>query len=129
MIILGHPLIPFAPLYYVESINEIKHTPPGSLLWLGGFAQAQALIGHCRTNNLKFALHAASLKEALLANAQEAAYIVVDHAIAGNVQKAADTYLFESRILVPVSDDNELEKVAEAGIDGVLFESAIIVSI
>jgi len=48
--------------------------------------------------------------------------------LASKLQKIAENYLFDAKILVPISNESEMEIVAEAGIDGVIFQDAIIFS-
>ncbi|SFP91126.1 hypothetical protein [Hydrogenimonas thermophila] len=128
MIIIGHPDIPFDPLYYVESIEEIVKTPSNSTLWLGAFADAKEIAQHCYENHIAYGVMAESVNDALLANALHAQYILADHSLASKLQKIAENYLFDAKILVPISDESEMEIVAEAGIDGVIFQDAIIFS-
>jgi len=128
MIIIGHPDIPFDPLYYVESIEEIAKTPPNSTLWLGAFDTAKKIAKHCYENHIAYGVMAESVNDALFANALHAKYIVADIESAEILQKIAENYLFDAKILVPVSDENEMEIVAINGIDGVIFQDAIIFS-
>ena len=125
MIIIGHPDIPFDPLYYVDTVDEFAETPPNSTLWLGAFQEAKAVAKHCYENLIANAVMAESVNDALLANALHARYILADDVLAPKLQKIAETYLFDAKIMVPVSDENEMERVAEAGIDGVIFQTAI----
>jgi len=128
MIIIGHPDIPFDPLYYVETIEEISKTPSNSTLWLGIFASAKEIAKHCYENQIAFSVMAESVNDALLANALHARYILADESLASKLQKIAENYLFDAKILVPISDESEMEIIAEAGIDGVIFQDAIIFS-
>ena len=125
MLIVGHPDIPYEALYYVESIEEIAQTPSNAILWLGPYQETVDLAKHCQANGLRYGVMAQSLKDALLANALGAAYILVQFPLAEAVQKAADTYLFDAKVLVPIDEENEIESVAQAGIDGVIFQRAI----
>ena len=125
MIILGHPDIPFDPLYYVEEIEEIADTPSNSTLWLGPFKETKALAKHCRANGIAYAVMAESVLDALLANALHARYILSERVLAESLQKIAETYLFDAKILVPINDETEMESIAEVGIDGVIFQNAI----
>ena len=128
MIIIGHPDIPFEPLYYVETIEEIAKTPPNSTLWLGAFSDAKEIAKHCYENHIAYGVMAESVNDALFANALHARYILADHSLASKLQKIAENYLFDAKILVPISNESEMEIVAEAGIDGVIFQDAIIFS-
>ncbi len=126
MIIIGHEDIPFRPLYYVDGIEEIENTPAGSTLLLGPFGESKEIARHCYENGLRYAVTAESLKEALFANALNAEYILCSFELAPSIQKIAENYLFDAKIVVPVNDENELEAVAEEGIDGVIFKEAVI---
>ncbi len=125
MLVVGHPDIPYEPLHYVESVEEIAQTPPNAVLWLGPYREAVDLAKHCRAHGLRFAVMAETLTDAILANALHAAYILADDALAPMLQKTADTYLFDAKILVPVNEEEDMEAVAQAGIDGVIFQDAI----
>ncbi|WP_300795995.1 hypothetical protein [Helicobacter sp. UBA3407] len=37
------------------------------------------------------------------------------------MQKLAETYLFDAKILLCIQEEQEIEKTAECGIDGVIF--------
>ncbi len=128
MIVIGHPDVPYEPLRYVETAEEIADTPADSLLWLGLWSEAKELAAHCRENGLRYAVMAESVEEAVLANALHATFIVADAALAPTLQKVAETYLFDAKILVPLDDGASLEPVALEGIDGVLYQRAIVVS-
>jgi len=125
MIIIGHPDVPFDPFYYVEEIDDIPRTPPNCTLWLGPFKETKTLAKHCDENRLPYAVMVANIKEALLANALHAHYLLSDPKLAETLQKIADTYLFDAKILVPVNDENEMEQAAKLGIDGAIFQNAI----
>ncbi|WP_456382909.1 hypothetical protein [Hydrogenimonas sp.] len=125
MIIIGHPDIPYEPFYYVETIEEIAQTPSGATLWLGPYRQTVELARHCHQNGLPYGVMAESLTDALLANALGARYILASEPLASKVQKAAETYLFDAKVLVPVTDESDMEAVAQVGVDGIIFPQAI----
>ncbi len=126
MIIIGHEEIPFKPFYYVETVEEIENTPPGSVLWLGPFSKAKKIARHCYENRIGYAVMAESVKEALMANALHAGYIIVPAELAKKVQAVAETYLFDAKILLPISDEEEMESAAEIGLDGVIFKAGVV---
>jgi hypothetical protein len=125
MRIIGHPDIPYEPLYYVETVEEIAQTPPNAALWLGPYRDSVELAKHCMQNDIAYAVMAESLLDTLKANALKARYIVAAQPLDSQIQKEAETYLFDARILVPITEESEMEAVAEAGIDGVIFQNAI----
>jgi len=41
------------------------------------------------------------------------------------IQKIAENYMFDSKIIQPIKTDDEVEEVALKGIDGVIYEIVI----
>lgn len=126
MLLFGHPYIPSQRLFHVDEIEKIAHTPAGSLLLVTFAPNALDLITHMRANALSFALEVASLKEAIFAHNLGAAYIVTTPALAKTIQKCAEHYLFDAKILCRAEGDDEIEELALEGIDGVLFAEAVV---
>ena len=126
MLIFGHPHLPSESFYHVEEIGAVASTPPGSTLLLQWNDKRRDLIEHCRINDLPFMLEVASVKEALFAEQLGARFILVENALAKSVQKIAETYLFDAKILTRIEDDDAIEAMAYEGIDGVVFAEAIV---
>ena len=66
-----------------------------------------------------------SIKESIYSNSMKAKYIICEEKIIDTVQKLAETYLFDSKILSYITSENEIEKLAIQGVDGVVFKSLI----
>lgn len=126
MLVFGHPHIASEKLYHVTSVEAIAHTPSNTCLLFTYDEDVFDLIEYAKENALEFALDVATLKEAIIAENLDAKYIILDHPIAKSVQRAADTYLFDAKILVHATDEENIEEIAEKGIDGVIFCEAII---
>jgi len=126
MLLFGHPRIINEKFYHVNSIEAIAHTPSNTCLLFSYDEEVFDLIEHARENDLAFALDIASLSEAIICENLNAKYLLVDDEIAKSVQTAADTYLFDSKVLVHIKDEKEIEALAEEGIDGAVFSQAII---
>lgn len=126
MLIFGHPMLPSPSLYHIDSIEAIASTPPNSTLVFVYSERNRDIILHCRDNNLSFALFVASVSEALFAENFGALFLVTDGALARSVQKVAETYLFDAKILAQISDEVQIEALAFEGIDGVIFAEAIV---
>ena len=124
MIILGHKLIPFNPLHRVTKIEEIKKTPSNSTI-LFAFIDEEVLR-YCKKQNISFALHVKSIKEACIANALKAKFIIVNHKLSKEVQSIATEYLFDTKILLQIEGETEIEIAAKSSIDGVIFKNAIL---
>ena len=126
MLLFGHPRIPNEKFYHVNSIEAVAHTPANSCLLFGYDEEVFELVEHARENDLPFALDIPTLTAAIICENLGAKYLLVSDTIAKSVQKAADTYLFDAKVLVHVKDEEEIEALAEEGIDGVVFSEAII---
>ena len=126
MLILGHPHIDHEKLYHINSIEAIEHTPSNSLLLFDFDAEVFELIEHAQTNALGFAVNVSSLKDAILAENLDATYILINTDLATSVQKVADTYLFDAKILVHAEDESLIEELASEGVDGLIFAEAVI---
>lgn len=126
MLLFGHPHIKNEKLYHVSSIEAIGHTPSNACLLFSYDEEVFELISHARANGIAFALDVSTLKEALIGENLDAKYLLLSEEICVRVQKAADTYLFDAKILVHVDDEDEIEHFADRGIDGAIFSQAII---
>ena len=126
MLIFGHRFIASPRFYHIDGIDTIAHTPGGSLLYLPFAEENLDIISHMTQNGLEFALEAASLREVVYAENLGAKFIIIDNELASEAQKCAENYLFDAKILCRIDDEDKIEVMAEAGIDGVLFTEAII---
>jgi len=126
MLIFGHPHIDAEKLYHVNSIEAIAHTPSNSVVLFDFNEEVYELINHAKENALEFALNISSLKDALFAENLDAKYLLCSYENALVVQKAADTYLFDAKVLIHVIDESKMEDLAQHGIDGIIFAEAII---
>ena len=126
MLLFGHPNIPSEKLYHVNSVKAIDNTPPNSCLLFSFDEQVYELIEYANTNMLSFSLDVANLKEAILGENLNAKYLLCQEQTANSIQKAADTYVFDVKVLVHIKDEEGIEAFANEGIDGVIFSEAII---
>jgi hypothetical protein len=124
MLLIGHELIPSEPFYHVDTLEKIAQTPSNAKLY---FEFDAALARYCSANGLVFALHVKNIKELVLGNALGASFFIVDKSLALQAQKIADDYLFDAKILLIASDDNDIEFAALHGIDGLIFNAGLIV--
>jgi len=122
MILIGHELISSEPFYQVASLEEIAKTPSHAVVL---FDFEPTFSAYCMEQKVSFALHVRHIKELIFANALGASYFVVDKSLALHAQKIADDYLFDGKVLLLSSDENEIEFAASHAIDGILFESGI----
>lgn len=126
MLLFGHRFIPSERFYHIDDIDAIANTPSNSILYLSFSEENLDTITHMRDNLIRFVLCAKTLGEVILCENLGAAYIAVHSDLAKAAQKAADTYLFDAKILCHVSDESEIEALVYEGIDGVLFSEAVV---
>jgi hypothetical protein len=126
MLIFGHPWIESNRFVKVFSVEEIGRTQPGDVILLEPLNVSIELAKYCREHDLPFAVTVSTNREAIFANALDAAYIIAEHELAITIQKIADEYLFDTRILVLVESEKRIETMARFSIDGVIFPEAIV---
>lgn len=126
MFIFGHPWVDSPRFVKVFSIEEIEKTKPDDILLLEPLDVSIELVRYCRKNKLSFALTVSNVREALLANALGASFMLSQHEQAIVLQKISEEYLFDCRILVLVEEERQIETMARFGIDGVIFPPAIV---
>ena len=124
MLIIGHPLIPFKPLYKVTKIEDIKKTKPNCTILID--FDDKALVEYCAIQGISLALHVKSIKDACLANALGAKFIIADKDLSKIVQNIATEYLFDAKILIQIEDENGIEEAAKDFIDGVILRKGIV---
>lgn len=126
MLLFGHRFIPSPRFYHIDAIDAIAHTPPNSSVYFL-FAESNLdIMAHCRDNGVRFALEVNSLEEVIYAENLGASFIILERELAKSAQKIADHYLFDAKILCRVDSDALIEVLADEGIDGLLYDEAVI---
>ncbi len=122
MIIIGDNLIPFEKIFNIKLIEDIKNTEANSTLI---FHFDESLVKYCYENELLFAVIVSSIKEAIYSNSLGAKYIISSKTLAKELQKIADNYMYDSKILAIISINNEFEEIVKYEIDGVIYQNLI----
>ncbi len=125
MLIFGNEYIESPHFITISTIEEIDATTPKDILYLQEFKAPYSLAKHCASNNLPYAIKVNTIKEALYANAFNANYIIAQTALAKELQSIADNYLWDAKVLAIISNDNDLESIAKASIDGAIYQNHI----
>ena len=125
MKIIGHPWIESERFVTVDSMEKITGSPAGSVLLFDDLSVSIELLHYCQREGLPFALRAGESKTALFAHALNARYVIAEKVIVQAIQELAQNYLFDTQILVEIQNENEIEKYARMGIDGVIFSAAV----
>ena len=66
-----------------------------------------------------------SIKEAIYASNFNAKYIICENELAKKLQKIADNYMYDSKILAIIDSNEELEQVAKLEIDGIIYRNLL----
>lgn len=122
MIIIGDKLIPFEELLKINSTNDIKNTKANSTVL---FNYSDEIAKFCFENEISFAVVVNSIKEAVYSSNLNAKYIIANKELAKELQKIADNYMYDAKILVIIESSDEFEEIAKAQIDGVIFKNLI----
>ncbi|MEA3353275.1 MAG: hypothetical protein U9Q33_05645 [Campylobacterota bacterium] len=120
MIIIGDKFIPYEKIESIKKIEDIKETKPNTTLLLDFDKE---LMSYCVKNEIQYAVNITEIKEALYSNALKAKYILPPLSIIAHIQKIAENYLFDSKILASIDSDDEIEALAVQNIDGVIFKN------
>jgi len=126
MLLFGHRFIKSEKFYHISDVDAIMNTPPNSIIYVEFDEKNLDIISFLQLNSIQFVLHVNSLREAVYAYNLGASYIATKAKLVQEIQKLAEEYLFDAKVLVHVKEESEIEYFASMGIDGVIFPMAII---
>jgi len=129
MIVIGHPYFEGNPLYRIKSADDVSKTPSNSTVLITFSDKNIETLKFLSANSVSTAVEVNSITEVILSENYGVAYILVPDQLAEEIQKIADNYLFDSKILATIESDEELEKFARIGVDGVIFKEGGICTI
>ncbi len=105
----------------IERFSQVDNTSPDDIVKLNFDIE---LLEKLSTNDIECLVVANSIYEVVYANTLKADYILVPENITTQAQNIADNYMFDSKIIVSISNKKQLEVYAIEGIDGVVFETS-----
>lgn len=126
MLLFGHPYVPSQPFYHIDSIEALRHTPANSVVTLYFTAENLDIIEHLRQNHIRFALHVETAVDAVISENLGADYLIVLPKYGSEIQKVAEHYLFDAKVLGYINTTKSLNDLIEMRIDGAIFSDAII---
>ena len=125
MILIGHPWVKSPEFCRVFSQEDIKASKPNQIVLLEPLVDSHKLAQYCQENGIVYSLVANTIDDAIYANALGASYMICEEDAALMIQPIAETYLFDTKVLVLIHSEKEIAKIARGGIDGVIFAGAI----
>ncbi len=126
MLLFGHPYVPSQPFYHIDAIEAIRHTPANSVVTLFFTPENLDIIEYLRQNSIRFALHIESVTDAVIAENLGASYLIVLPKYGEAIQKVAEHYLFDAKVLGYLEEMGDLEDLIEMRLDGAIFSDAMI---
>jgi DNA recombination-dependent growth factor C len=125
MKIFGHPWIESEKFNKVYSVEDINKASENVLVLLEPLVESIELAQYCYKNAIAYAIPVGSIKEAIFANELGANYMICKEENGFIIQPIAQQYLFDTEVLVLISDEKDISKLALQGIDGVIFADVI----
>ena len=126
MLLFGHRFVQSEQFYHISDVEAVLRTPPNSTMYLEFDENNLDIIEYLRANGIEFALGVKTLTEVIYADALEAKYILTDEELCEEAQEIANEYLFDAKVLVRIEEDEQIERYARKGIDGVIYPAAIV---
>ncbi len=123
MKIFNHPWIESKPFEIIKSQEDIKNTPPNSIVLIPSLSRYLDLAKYCQINRVLYCVRVDSIKDAIFANLLGAKYTISSKKLAKELIPIAQNYLFDTQILAEIERDNEIEEMAKVNVDGVYFTS------
>jgi len=103
----------------VSNKDQIAKNPANKTI---RFAFSKELLAYCQKEQIPCAVEVRSISQAIYANHYGAAYLIASKKIAPRIQKIAEDYLFDTKVLVEICFEWEMEVLAQEGIDGVIIK-------
>ena len=122
MILIGDKLVPFEDIFFIKNIKEIENTKANSTVL---FDFNEEILIYCYKNELASAVIVNSIKEAIYCNNLNVKYIISEKELSIELQKIADNYMYDSKILAIIDSNEELEQVAKLEIDGIIYRNLL----
>jgi len=121
MLIFGHKDIESETFYPISAIQDISRTPSNSTVLCKFDIE---ILKFTKKNSVSVAVEVETIQEAVLSEQFGVKYIISNVTTSSEMQKIADNYLYDSKILVWIHNISELEKIAKLQIDGVIFNES-----
>ena len=118
MIILNDSRFSDEIFFYTNSLEDISNSPNNSTIIFKYNEDNLKIYNFCKKNNISYGVEINSLKELIFISNLDAKYALCDIEIAPILQKFADNYLINTKIIVK-SHISNIEHLAKNEIDGI----------
>ena len=122
MIILGSTHISHESIAIISCIDDISNTKANQLL---AFKYDINILEYCAKNALSSIVVIKDIKEAVFCNSLNSSYIVCKADISKDIQDIAENYMFDPKVLEIINNDEQINKIAPKGIDGVIYDKLL----
>ncbi len=122
MILIGDENISYEIIERINKIQDIQNSKPNSTIL---FDFDIEILKYTNLNDIKSAVLVKDIKEVIYASSLDAFYIIPISDILIKTQKIANSYMFDSKILAVIENDEELEQMALEEIDGVIYKKIL----
>ena len=122
MILIGDKLVPFPEISFISNIEQIISTKANSIVL---FVYDEKILKYVYDNELPSAVIVKSIKDAIYCNNLNVKYIISEKALASQIQKIADNYMYDSKNLAIIDSNDEFEEIAINEIDGIIYRNLI----
>lgn len=122
MILIGDDLISYEDVSRINEVSEIKNSKSNSTIICN---YDENIVTYCHDNALSYGVIIKNLKELIYASLLNAKYIICNKELSIDAQKIAENYIFDSKILVVIENNDEIQWVAQNEIDGAIYKKII----
>jgi len=122
VILIGDKNVPFETFSKITVISDIEKTKPNSVVLFDfdiGFLQ------YTLKNDIPSAVIVKDILQSIYCHNLGAKYIISSKELAFQIQDLADNYLYDSKILAIIENENEIEELAKKHIDGVIYSRVL----
>ena len=122
MIIIGYEPIAWEKFSKVLHIDDLETTQ--GLVWFEANQSSLEIAKKCQDSHIPFAVCLDTIKDFLIFSALGAKYAIITKHFE-HYQKLAENYLLDTKILCLIDSIDEIQEIAELGIDGVIFRRVL----
>jgi hypothetical protein len=112
--------------YKVKTLEDIKTSPNNSTLVFEYCNSSLELYNFCKINNISYAVKVNSVKEFIFVSNLKAKYVFCDTILEAKIlQKIADNYLTDTKVVYLASSLDEIEEAAKYSIDAIKLKGSL----